>query len=123
MLAACPTTISLPADSVPDGCCVAQFMVEIGIPSLPPAEAEPSPLTTPSELRPNQLNQRADDAPQLLAQRGVGGADVAERFRDLEARERFARGAERGVVARISVLAAAVHALRDVERHRRAAAP
>ena len=45
-------------------------------------------------------------------------SDVARDHRDLQAGERLARGGKRAVIARVSVTAPAVHALRDLLRLR-----
>lgn len=66
-------------------------------------------------LRPDQLNQRANDPIQLVTELLIL-PDVAEHHGNLETRQRLARRAQRGVVARVSVLPTAVHALPEVER-------
>src|SRR5258706_15263849 len=48
--------------------------------------------------------------------------NVTAHHGDLQARERLARGTERGVIARVAIPPAAVHALRKIESHRAAAA-
>lgn len=60
-------------------------------------------------LRAHQPDERADDAVKLLIQL-LALPDVAEDRRDFETRQRLARRAERGVVARGPIVTAAVHA-------------